>query len=510
MLLVRSIANVWINWYEVFVEADMSRALPNIDIVGLPDIAIKESKERIRAALKNLWIELPPRRLVLNLAPSYIKKIWTRFDLPMALAIYLLVTGNGWYDEILSKSIFMWELWLDGSIKRVNGILPSVISAFQMWYKNFYVPQENALELSYMDWINVYPLSNFEQLIAYFEWWQKICPYVSNVGFEPSIDAYSINFNDIKWHSLVKRALLIAASSLHNTLLIWPPWSWKTMLSKALANILPPISVNDSLEISQIYSIMWLLNDKDWLINKRPFRSVHHTASKVSIIWWWPNLFPWQISLAHKWILFFDELPEFSREVLESLRQPLEDKTVIISRASWSVTYPANFMFVWAMNPCKCWYYKDKDIVCTCWFNEIKKYQSKLSWPLLDRFDLILEVPRENIDLILQRDSNSEKIDYDSKVKNAWFRQQNRFKDSNISLNSQMNSKDIEKYIKLDITTEDYLKKSVKVLNLSPRIIHKLLKLSLTIADIDWLDCIWQAQIAEALQYRSKSYLVDI
>lgn len=511
MLLVKTIANIWLEWYEIFIEADMSKSLPNIDIVWLPDTAIKESKERIRAVLKNLWIELPARKIILNLAPSYIKKIWTRYDLPMALAIFLLVSDDlAWYEKILSESIFIWELWLDWSLKKVNWILPSVISAYNMWYKKYYVPLENAFELSFIKWIEIYPISNFKQLIDYFINNIKIWQYMSNLSIEDHNNETNFDLNDIKWHYFVKRALIIAACSLHNLLMIGPPWSWKTMLAKAISSILPPLSIDESLEISQIYSLMWMLNEKDHLITNRQFRHVHHTASKVSIIWWWPSLLPWQISLAHKWVLFFDELPEFSREVLESLRQPLEDKFINITRATWTVKYPASFMFVWAMNPCKCWYYKDKDNVCSCSYNEIKKYQSKLSWPLLDRFDLILEVPRENIDIILEKQIQIEKTDYKKIVYQAWERQQNRFKWTKIFLNSQMNSKDIEKYVDLDINTEEFLKNSIKLLNLSPRIIHKLLKLSLTIADIQWNDKISIDHIAQALQYRSKNYLIDI
>jgi len=291
--------------------------------------------------------------------------------------------------------------------------------------------------------------------------------------------------------------------------MIGPPGSGKTMLAKALAWILPPLNFDEIIEISQIYSIIWQLTKEKPLIIQRPFRIVHHTASKVSIIWWWTNLTPWEISLAHKWILFFDELPEFPRSVLETLRQPLEDKIINISRVHGTVQYPAQFMFVAAMNPCKCWYYKDKNKTCSCSINEIKKYQNKISWPLLDRFDIILEVYREDIDKILDKQKNESSKKIKEKVIKAWEIQNKRFKDENINLNSEMNSKHIDKYINMTSEAENFLKIAVKKLNISPRVVHRLLKLARTIADFEWIDIINTNQIAEALQYRSKNMFIN-
>jgi magnesium chelatase family protein len=263
------------------------------------------------------------------------------------------------------------------------------------------------------------------------------------------------------------------------------------------------------LEVSKIYSIVWKLNKKEPLITRRPFRSIHHTASKVAIVGGGSLLTPWEISMAHKWILFFDELAEFPREVLEVLRQPLEDREIVISRAHWSVNYPAHFMFVWTMNPCKCWFYKDSKKHCKCSINEIKKYQSKISWPLLDRFDMILEIPRENIDKILDKQKWESSKELREKVYKCWQIQQKRFKWSRISTNSQMWPKDIEKYITISPEAETFLKNSVKSLGLSPRVIHRTIKLARTIADLENIEKININHIAEAIQYRSKNMLIE-
>ena len=397
MIKIKTIANIGLEWFEVIVEIDSNKSLPWIEIVWLPDTAIKESKERIRSSFKNIWIDLPPRKIILNLAPSDIKKIGTRFDLPMAVAILAHTYQENLINKnFLENSLFFGELGLDWSVKRVNWLLPSVIFAYKKWYKNFFVPKDNLYELQYIKDINIFPIENFKQIYDFFIEWKELEIRQSGQDIDnilsKTIYDFEVDFADIKWQLFAKRALMIAAWGLHNVLMVWAPWSWKTMLAKALQSILPPMTFDEILEVSQIYSIVWKLWKDQPLITKRPFRAVHHTASKVSIIWWGNNLQPWEISLAHKGILFFDELPEFPRSVLEVLRQPLEDKKITISRAHGSVTYPAHFMFVAAMNPCPCWYYKDPEIPCKCSLNQIKKYQSKISGPLLDRFDIILEV----------------------------------------------------------------------------------------------------------------------
>jgi len=511
MIKIKTIANIGLESYEVIIETDLSKALPGIEIVGLPDTAIKESRERIKSTFKNIWIDLPPRKIILNLAPSDIKKIWTRYDLPMAVAILALMYWENIINKnLLENSLFFWELGLDWSVKRVNWLLPSVIYAYKKGFKNFFVPEENLYELQYIKDINIFPIKNFKQIYEFFIEGKNLEVRQSGQDIDKllskSIYEFEIDFSDIKWHLFAKRALMIAAGWLHNVLMVWAPGSWKTMLAKALQSILPPMNFDEILEVSQIYSIVWKLNKDQPLITKRPFRAVHHTASKVSIIWWWNNLLPWEISLAHKGILFFDELPEFPRSVLEVLRQPLEDKKITISRAHWTVTYPAHFMFVAAMNPCPCGYYKDPEKPCKCSLNQIKRYQSKISWPLLDRFDMILEIPREKIDKILDKTKWESSKKIREKVIKAWEIQQKRFNQETITTNSQMTSRHIDKYVYMQPEAENFLKMAVKNLWLSPRVIHRIIKLARTIADFDWIDKIWQQHIAEALQYRNKSF----
>ena len=510
--VIHTFTNLWLVWHHIAIEVDANKALPTIDIIWLPWAAIKESKERIRATFRNSWIQLPARKIILNLAPSHIKKEWTRFDVPLAVAILRLIKEPQWVlENFLDSVLFFGELWLDWSIKSVNGVLPSVISAYKAGRKKFVVPMANAAELKYIPNICVYPVSTFSQILDFFNQpslLQKLCleqESLNNIEYKDPL----IDFADIKWHTVAKRALTIAAAGMHNVLMSWPPWSWKSMLAKSLQWILPPLTFNEIVEVSQIYSLIWVLNESQPLITTRPRRSVHHTASKVSIVWWGRDLRPWEISLSHHWILFFDELPEFPREVLEVLRQPLEDKIITISRANWSVEYPSDFMFVAAMNPCKCWFYQDRHKACVCSIQEVKRYQAKISWPLLDRFDLVLEIHREDIDKIMDNIvEESSQISKDAVV-DARNRQQKRYIDDVYTNNSQLWSKWIHKYITLDEDSEQFLKTLVKKMHMSARVVHRSIKLARTIADIQWVDKIQKRHVAEAFQYREKWLFVD-
>jgi len=510
---IKTFTNLGLQWFEITIEADSNRSLPGIEIIWLPDAAIRESKERIRATFRSIAVDLPKRKIILNLAPSDIKKIWTSFDLPMAVAILLLVYE--WHiknSETINNSLFFWELWLDWWVKRVNGLLPSVISAIKKWYHQFFIPQENIYELEYIPNITIYPIKNFHEIIEFFINWKDINKITSPQSIENLYwwnNNFEVDFEYIKWQIFAKRALAIAAAWLHNLIMVWAPWSGKTMLSKALQSILPPLGFEEILEVSQIYSVVWKLNKDSPLIIQRPFRQVHHTASKISIIWWWTNLTPWEVSLAHKWVLFFDELTEFPREVLEVLRQPIEDKTINISRVSGTIQYPANFMFVWSMNPCKCGYYKDPEKNCTCNINDIKKYQSKISWPLLDRIDMIMEIPRENIEKILDKISSESSTSIREKVINARTIQQKRFEKIWIYTNAQMSSKHIEDFIELDSQSKDFLSQAANKLTLSPRVIHRMIKLARTIADMQWDENLTIQHLAEAMQYRSKAMFIS-
>lgn len=508
---VKTYANLGLEGHEIIVEADSSKSLPTIEIVGLPDAAIKESKERLRATFRNACIELPRRKIVLNLSPSDIKKVGTSFDLPMAVAILLLI-----YEENISINtdgfLFFWELGLDGNIKRVDWLLPCVISAMQKWYKHFFVPQENTYELEYVPGITIYPVEKFTQLVEYFVYGKEIISITQAKDIEYLYEQnkdYEVDFSQIKGHLIAKRALAIAAAGFHNLLMVWAPGSGKTLLSKALPSILPPLWFEEILEVSQIYSIVGKLSKDIPLITQRPFRQVHHTASKISITGGWSRLTPGEISLAHKWILFFDELTEFPREVLEVLRQPLEDKRVVISRVSGTIQYPANFMFVAAMNPCICGYYKDPEKACVCSHMDIKRYQSKISWPLLDRIDMVLEIPREDIDKILTNIIEESSNSIRDKVVRAWRIQQQRFIWLSITSNAQITSKHIDQLIPLDDVCKNFLSEASRKLTLSTRIVHRMIKLARTIADIQWQEYVTINHLAEAMQYRSKTMFVE-
>lgn len=509
MKTVRTFSNLWLESFLVSVEADSSKSLPGIEIIGLPDASIKEAKQRIRSTFRNIWIKLPNKKFILNLAPSDIKKIGTSFDLPMAVAILSLVMDT---PSVFQEMLFFWELGLDGSIKRVNGILPAVISAIKKWYTTFCIPAENAYELAYIPDIEVIPLNHMGQLLDHIQNWAPL-PVLTKLWdlAELAITQTQplVDFADIKGHLVAKRAMSIAAAGQHNVLMVGAPWCGKTMLSKALQGILPPLSFPEILEVSQIYSVVGKLDKGLPLITNRPFRQVHHTASKVAIVGWGQQLTPWEVSLAHKGILFFDELTEFPREVLEVLRQPIEDKTISISRVSGTVQYPANFMFVASMNPCKCWYYQDPEVACKCSLGEIQRYQSKISGPLMDRIDMILEIPRQNIDKILSKTKIESSESLRKKVITARKIQQERFADTHIFSNAHMTAKHIDQYITLTSEVKDLLSTAATKLTLSARLIHRIIKLARTIADMEWKEYIWTNHIAEALQYRSKNMFVQ-
>jgi len=511
---IKTYTHLGLQGFEIEVEVDSNNSIPSIEIIGLPDAAIKESKERIRSTFRNVGIFLPPKKFVLNLAPSDLKKIWTSFDLPMAVAILLLMYEDVVHScDFLDNSLFFGELGLDWSVKPVTGILPCVVDAMHHGYKHFFVPVDNLYELEYVPGINIYPINHFGELLDYFLSWKalKIINEPKNIEelYKTNQNNLGVDFVNIKWHLMAKRALSIAAAGGHNIMMIWAPGSGKTLLSKALQTILPPLWFEEILEVSQIYSVVWKLNRDTPLITIRPFRQIHHTASKISIVWWGSALTPGEISLAHKWILFFDELTEFPREVLEVLRQPLEDKMITISRVAGSIQYPANFMFVASMNPCKCWYYKDREKACICSLLEVKKYQSKISGPMLDRIDMILEIPREVVSTVLDGEKWESSEIIRERVVKAWRIQQERFAGSGLVANAHMLPKHLEQFVVLSQECKDFLIHAATKLTFSTRVVHRIIKLARTIADMNWVENICINDLAEAMQYRNKTFFVE-